>query len=183
MESVISIENGCRQYPYPGIPSLKVFSSVVIYARQQMIDNIIEAVEICPRISACHSARNVGMSKSSVRRTLKKEYFFSYNFQKLQSLEPGIIFSRCESCRCVVDHRRDSARVLFTDYAQFTRDGVIPKLLCLGMQEPLPYQHVNVRQNVSRFSIECAPNFTDQHQYQDQGHDFPSRWYPTALSQ
>lgn len=86
--------------------------------------NIVDMVEQNPTKSTRRIGQELGISHTKVWRTLKKDQMHPYHLQKVQRLKPGDEISRINFCRWILNHPRTVQRILFTDEAQFTRDGV-----------------------------------------------------------
>lgn len=80
---------------------------------------IVERVEEEPSIST-----ELGISQSKVSKTLKKEQFHPYHYQKVQELLPQDLPQRLQFCRWVISHQRTIFRILFSDEAMFTKNGI-----------------------------------------------------------
>lgn len=77
-----------------------------------------------PKTSTRRISAAVGVPQSQVWRVIKREQLHPYHVQKVQRLEPGDEVARRGFCRWILGHRRSIRRILFTDEAQFTRDGM-----------------------------------------------------------
>lgn len=87
-------------------------------------ENILQLVEENPALSTRRIGSVVNKSNVSVWRVLNKEKLHPYHLQKVQSLLPGDEAARLTFCRWVLRRRVIIYRILFSDEAQFTKDGV-----------------------------------------------------------
>ena len=87
-------------------------------------ENILDIVNENPRTSTRRIAAQLHVSQSKVCRSLKNENLHPYHIQKVQRLEPGDNVPRLQFSRWIRNHRQIIYRTLFTDEAQFTRDGI-----------------------------------------------------------
>lgn len=87
-------------------------------------DNIINAVLRSPGVSTRRLSRRIGVSQSTVWRSLKRHQFHPFHKQKVQHLLPGDGPLRLEFCHFLNTNQQLYKRILFTDEAQFTRNGV-----------------------------------------------------------
>lgn len=88
-------------------------------------ENIVDMAEENPSTSTRRISQALMISQSKVWRTLKKEeHMHPFHLQKVQRLEPGDEVPRLTFCRWISLHPRTVPRILFTDEASFTRDGV-----------------------------------------------------------
>lgn len=103
-------------------PSSKVERNIVQNVEEQ--ENIINIVQEHPEVSTRRISAQLGVPHVRVWRTLNKERLHPYHIQQAQRLEQGDNVNRLEFCQWIIDHRPTTYRTLFTDEAQFTRDGV-----------------------------------------------------------
>lgn len=89
---------------------------------------VLEMVEENPNTSTRAVASALGTSKSSVWRVLKEQCLYPYHLQPVQVLYDGDHALRLDYCQWVMrQHRRERLfhqKILFTDEATFTRDGI-----------------------------------------------------------
>lgn len=153
-----------RRFPNRRTPAHVTFASVFQYSRNhgrfpgsqrnaepplQNVDheNIVEMVAVNPSTSTRRIGQVLGIPQSRVWRTLKKEErmhpYHPHSVQRLQPLDevPRLVF-----CRWILAHPRTLGRILFTDEAQFTRDGVTNK------KNSHLWAHENPRSVVQRHS-------------------------------
>lgn len=130
------------RFPGRRHPNHKTFSMVFQYSRQhgkfptsavvervlqqgvQEHNNILNIVQENPNISTRRISSATGIPHWRVWRTLKRERYHPYHIQQVQRLEQGDDIRRLAFCRWLSNHRPVIYRTLFTDEAQFTRDGV-----------------------------------------------------------
>jgi len=87
-------------------------------------EGIIQMVQNSPRASTRRVARRLLVPQTRVWRTLHAEGMYPYHVQRVQHLRPGDFAQRLEFCKWLNDSRRSHRYILFTDEAQFNRDGV-----------------------------------------------------------
>lgn len=85
---------------------------------------VINAVLRSPGVSTRRLSRRLGVSQSMVWMTLNKNNFYPFHQQKVQHLHPGDGPLRLQFCNFLNRNQQLYKRILFTDEAQFTRDGV-----------------------------------------------------------
>lgn len=99
-------------------------------ARNPAVDEeILNVIDENPGMSTRQIARHLDVSRSTVWRVLHENMLYPYHIQRVQGLLPRdfpqrLQFSRWILRKCTVDPEFLS-RILFTDEAQFTRDGVV----------------------------------------------------------
>lgn len=90
---------------------------------------ILNAVNANPQISTRRLALQEGVSASSVWRVLHEQLLYPYHMQRVQALKPQDLPRREAFCRWLVLKCERNAefiqKILFTDEAGFTRDGVV----------------------------------------------------------
>ncbi|KAJ4439751.1 hypothetical protein ANN_07879 [Periplaneta americana] len=91
-------------------------------------EEILEAVNMTPSISTRRVALQVNVPHTTVWRLLKEYQLYPYHLQRVQALLPAHYPARVRFCQwflpqCGVNPNFP-ALVLFTDEAQFTRDGI-----------------------------------------------------------
>lgn len=96
------------------------------YERAVQLDDdiVINAVHRSPGVSTRRISRRIGVSQSTVWRSLNRNKFYPFHKQKVQHLQPGDGPLRLEFCNFLNINNQLYKRILFTDEAQFTRDGV-----------------------------------------------------------
>lgn len=130
-----------RRYPNRNVPNPRVFSDLhnrlketgsVSKRKREGFDgidvhteeNILEAVQLSPGTSVRRLSSQQLVSSTKVWRVLKREKMHPYHFQKVQALHPGDNDARLAFCNWVVANKRTIKCILFTDEAQFTRNGI-----------------------------------------------------------
>ncbi|KAJ4425962.1 hypothetical protein ANN_27588 [Periplaneta americana] len=91
-------------------------------------EEILEAVNMTPSISTRRVALQVHVPHTTVWRLLKEYQLYPYHLQRVQALSPGDYPARVRFCQWFLQqcgvNPNFPALVLFTDEAQFTRDGI-----------------------------------------------------------
>lgn len=91
-------------------------------------DVVVEAVQTDPTTSIRTIARQTGISRSSIQRTLKVKMFHSYHVQKVQELRPADYSKRLVFCREMLRRNEESEHffesILWTDESHFKRSGI-----------------------------------------------------------
>jgi len=87
-------------------------------------ETIVQVVHSSPRASMRRNARRLRVPHTRVWRTLHAEDMYPYHVQRVQRLGPGDFAQRLEFCRWLNGSRQLHLYILFTDEAQFNRDGV-----------------------------------------------------------
>ncbi|KAJ4436248.1 hypothetical protein ANN_18879 [Periplaneta americana] len=91
-------------------------------------DGILEAVNMTPSISTRRVALQVNVPHTTVWILLKEYQLYPYHLQRVQALSPADYPARVRFCQWFLQqcgvNPNFPALVLFTDEAQFTRDGV-----------------------------------------------------------
>lgn len=98
-------------------------------ALRNIEDVVIQRIENDPAVSTRRLAIEFGVSQSSIWRIISKAGFYPYHLQRVQALYPGDRERRLTFCRWFLDQPRHGDEnfawsVLFTDEAEFTRDGI-----------------------------------------------------------
>ncbi|KAJ4451919.1 hypothetical protein ANN_03397 [Periplaneta americana] len=91
-------------------------------------EEILEAVNTTPSISTRRVALQVNVPHTTVWRLLKEYQLYPYHLQRVQALSPVDYPARVRFCQWFLQqcgvNPNFPALVLFTDEAQFTRDGI-----------------------------------------------------------
>ncbi|KAJ4450932.1 hypothetical protein ANN_02367 [Periplaneta americana] len=91
-------------------------------------EEILEAVDMTPSISTRRVALQVNVPHTTVWRLLKEYQLYPYHLQRVQALSPADYPARVRFCQWFLQqcgvNPNFPALVLFTDEAQFTRDGI-----------------------------------------------------------
>jgi len=85
---------------------------------------IVQMVQSSPRASTRRIAGRLHVLHTRVRRTLHAEGMYPYHVQRVQHLKPGDFAERLEFFKWLNGSRQLHSYILFTDEAQFNRDGV-----------------------------------------------------------
>ncbi|KAJ4442849.1 hypothetical protein ANN_04442 [Periplaneta americana] len=92
-------------------------------------EEILKAVNMTPFISTRRVALQVNVPHTTVWRLLKEYQLYPYHLQRVQALSPADCPARVRFCQWFLQqcgvNPNFPALVLFTDEAQFTRDGII----------------------------------------------------------
>lgn len=95
----------------------------------EMEENILDLVTDDPTISVRKLATPLYTSKSLVHRVLQEQLLHPYHFQKVHSMTPDDYPARVEYANWFLQKHQENntfvSRVLWTDEAGFSRDGVI----------------------------------------------------------
>ncbi|KAJ4432635.1 hypothetical protein ANN_21258 [Periplaneta americana] len=91
-------------------------------------EEILEAVNMTPSISTRRVALQVNVPHTTVWRLLKEYQLYPYHLQRVQALSPANYPARVRFCQWFLQqcgvNPNFPALILFTDEAQFTRDGI-----------------------------------------------------------
>ena len=87
-------------------------------------EGIVQMVQSSPRASTRRIARRLHVPLTRVWRTLHAESMYPYHVQREKHLGPGDFAQRLEFCKWLSGSRQLHRYILFTDEAQFNRDGV-----------------------------------------------------------
>lgn len=90
----------------------------------QVQDMIIDIVDENPRLSTRRIAAQLDVNHMKVWRTLHKECLYPYHDQGVQHLEPQDLAPRLNLCNWLTIEPQLVAKILFTDEATFTRNGI-----------------------------------------------------------
>ena len=132
-----------RRFPNRRMPSPKTFTTTfsalretgslpsvhIQYERvtQQNVaeeENILAMVQRNPSVSTRQISTTLRIAPMRAWRTLRRNRLFPYHVQRVQHLEPEDIPRRLEFCQWLNTNRNLYRHILFTDEAQFTRDGI-----------------------------------------------------------
>ncbi|XP_071056600.1 uncharacterized protein [Onthophagus taurus] len=141
--TVRSVEEYRRRFPNRRIPNRQVFQSVftragesgmfpsasIVSEKQQGLsleheENILDVVENNPGISTRRMAIQSEIPQTMVWKTLKRQGLNAFHLQKVQNLQEGDYPLRLQFCQWIRENRRLLKCILFSDEAQFTRDGI-----------------------------------------------------------
>jgi hypothetical protein len=141
---------------------------------------LLDAVNDNPSSSTRSIASWTGLSQSAVWRVLRESSLHPFHLKPVQGLQPGDKERRLEYCRWllhrVVDEPDFLNRVLWTDEAGFTRDGVmnLHNLHVWAAENPRPTRSSSFQH---RFSVNFWAGIVDDHligPYVNRSH----RWCP-----
>ncbi|XP_074039498.1 uncharacterized protein [Leptinotarsa decemlineata] len=92
-------------------------------------ENILEAVADDPSMSIRNISEHFHTSKSTIHRIIREQLLHPFHIQKVHAMTPQDSPARLEYANWFMDRQREDMpfinRVLFTDEAGFSRDGVI----------------------------------------------------------
>lgn len=106
------------------LPSAKITSEKADRQTLEEVENILDLVEEDATTSTRRIATQLDISQKRVIHTLHEQGLYPYHLQRVQFLHPEDYAKRVEFCRWVTNNRRVVSRILFTDEATFTRDGI-----------------------------------------------------------
>lgn len=131
-----------RRFPQRRTPNHTTFGKVYDYVRQHgrfptvalnernerqyvnLENDILNLIDNNPKISTRRISHVLHVPQSTVWRRIKKNRLHPYHVQEVQRLEAGDEIPRINFSRWIIRNPRIVCRCLFTDEAQFTRDGV-----------------------------------------------------------
>lgn len=131
-----------RRFPDRRLPNRKTFIRVFNYLGEHgrfptvtlnehqerrhlnMEQNILNIVNNNPGISTRRIGHATNVPHVTVWRRLKKHNLYPFHIQEVQRLQAGDEIPRMNFSNWIIRNARILSRVLFTDEAQFTRDGV-----------------------------------------------------------
>jgi len=87
-------------------------------------EGIVQMVQSSPCASTQRIARCLRVPHTRVWRTLHAEGMYPYHVQRVQHLGPDDFAERLDFCKWLNGSRQLHRYILFTDKAQFSRDGV-----------------------------------------------------------
>ena len=160
--SVHAVAEYQRRFPNHRISTRRVFTwvyqtlrdtstlpGVRIAAKRDVNDSvneeegIVQMVQSSPRVSTRRIARRLRVPHTKVWRTMHAEGMYPYHVQRVQHLRSGDFAERLQFCKWLNGNRQLHRYILFTDEAQFNRDGVNVSiihttLMCEQMRIPTP---------------------------------------------
>lgn len=136
-----SVREYQRRFPARRIPDRKVFINVHRHltetghfpkataerpVQQELAQEeaILNMIEDSPSTSVRRISNRVHVSRMKVWRTLHNFGLYPYHIQYVQHLLPADYAARVDFCRWLIAHQQLRGRILFTDEATFTRDGI-----------------------------------------------------------
>lgn len=134
-----------ENFPGRRIPDRRVFQAVDARLRERGIrigaierprprqpnfeDQILQMVEREPTTSTRKISSELGVSHTTVWRTIRNQQLYPFHFQKVQALTPADYPPRQQFCRWLLNRCAEEpnfvAHILFTDEASFARDGIM----------------------------------------------------------
>jgi hypothetical protein len=87
-------------------------------------DDILEMVEHSPSVSVRRVSNRVRDSRMTVWRTVHDYGFYPFHVQNVQALRPNDYFARENFCNWLLRNQELFTKMLFTDEAIFSRDGI-----------------------------------------------------------
>ncbi|XP_071056994.1 uncharacterized protein [Onthophagus taurus] len=137
------LEEYRRRFPNRRIPNRQVFQTVftragesgmfpsasIVSEKQQGLsleheENILDVAENNPGISTRRMAIQFEIPQTMVWKTLKRQGLNAFHLQKVQNLQESDYPLRLQFCQWIRENRRLLKCILFSDEAQFTRDGI-----------------------------------------------------------
>ena len=85
---------------------------------------ILNMIENSPTTSVRRISNRVHVSRMKVWRTLHNFGMYPYHIQSVQHLQPADYAPRVDFCRWLIAHPQLCRKIMFTDEATFTRDGI-----------------------------------------------------------
>ena len=141
--SVHAVAEYKRRFPNCRIPTRRVFTRVyqtlrdtgtlpgVRIAAERDVnesadeeEDIIQMVQSSPRASTRRIARRLCVPHTRVWGTQHAEGMYTYHVQRVHHFRPGDFSDRLLFCKWLNGNRQLHRYILFTDEAQFNRDGV-----------------------------------------------------------
>lgn len=119
-------------------------------------ENVLHQIENNPSTSTRAIAQRTRISNATVWRILKEQQLYPFHLQKVQNLLPADFPRRLDFCTWMRDKFRENdqffRKILFTDEACFTRDGLFNSHNMHIWDEENPHQTFN-RSYQHRFSL------------------------------
>jgi hypothetical protein len=106
------------------LPSVHIVTEREVNQGVDEEESIVRMAECSPHASTRRIARRLHVPQTKIWRILHAEGVYPYHVQRMQHLGPGDLAQRLEFCIWFSGHRRFHRCILFTDKAQFTRDGI-----------------------------------------------------------
>lgn len=127
-----------RRYPDRIVPHHTTFSNVFRCLRETgsfpnrrvekdglgNAEVVLNAVERSPSTSIRRISHTTGIPQTNVWRILHHNGLYPYHLQKVQHLLPGDLENRVRYCQWLQNNLEIIPHILFTDEAQFTRNGI-----------------------------------------------------------
>lgn len=127
------------RFPSRRIPNHQTFSAVFSCIAQygrvpdrkkdrqrnlERSDEVLQLIQAQPSTSIRRVSAQLHLPKHKVHRIIKEENMYPYHIQQVQRLEPGDNVLSLNFAHWIANHRVTLYRTIFSDEAQFTRDGV-----------------------------------------------------------
>lgn len=106
------------------LPSANITSERATRQGLGEVENILDLVEEDATTSSRRIGTQLGIPQKRVLNTLHEQGLYPYHVQRVQHLQPEDYAKRIEFCRWINNNHRIVSRILFTDEATFTRDGI-----------------------------------------------------------
>ncbi|XP_054279103.1 uncharacterized protein LOC128997489 [Macrosteles quadrilineatus] len=136
-----SVQEYARRFPNRRTPNRQVFTDLfnrlretgcvrkvvpdgVVQTPVEVENDILHSVQQSPGTSVRKLSRQHLVSISKTWRILHNEGLYPYHLRKVQALHAGDTLRRSQFCRWVAGNRHQIKFILFTDEAQFTRNGI-----------------------------------------------------------
>lgn len=141
--NVRAVEEYRRRFPNRRVPNKRVFQTVFAHAGETgtfpsasivserehgiavgLEEDILDVVDENPEISTRRIAIQFEIPQTMAWKTLKQQGLNAYHLQKVQNLHEGDYPLRLQFCHWIRENRRLHKDILWSDEAQFTRDGI-----------------------------------------------------------
>lgn len=106
------------------LPSANITSERATRQSLQEIESILDLVEDDATTSSRRIATQLVIPQKRVIKTLHEQGLHPYHVQRVQHLQPEDYVRRMQFCNWINDNGPVVTRILFTDEATFTRDGI-----------------------------------------------------------
>lgn len=130
-----------RRFPNRRVPDRRVFSNVhrsikftgkvpnknlerPLRRHRQVEDAILATVDRTPTISIRRLSAQTNVSKTTIWKILRDYDLYPFHFMNVQALQPNDYPARVNFCHVLLRNRQIHTKILFTDEATFTRDGI-----------------------------------------------------------
>ena len=136
-------------------PGVRIAAERDVHEGVDEEEGIVQMVQSSPRASTRRIAKRLRVPHTRGRRTLHPEGMYPYHVQRMQHLGPGDFAQRLEFCKWLNGSRQFHCYILFTEEAQFNRDGVYNTILVWADGNP----HATVESNFqlrSSVNVWCA---------------------------
>jgi len=106
------------------LPGVRIAAECDVNGGVDEEEGIVQMVQSSTSASTRRNARCLCVPHTRVWRSLHAEGMYPYHVQRVQHLGPGNFAKRLEFCKWLNGSRQLHRYILFTDRAQFNRDGV-----------------------------------------------------------